>query len=264
MNRDKSKESKSASKAIERLGFMKNPYSWFLLVCILLGLGFSYYLGSQHYDLPVLDRFEAASAEEAASIVFAELLKEDPAETLPLILFIGLTPGAVEDVEFARSFLAQTNLNEKNKIDVVVVEKDLPMIELVPSQLQLDLKESAGSIAEAVKKAVATNKRIVVVAPNIYVSQLLGNNPIALIQERAGTTVTSLSLVKFPITEGQAKSFDPPCQVDAGDVRGTGPLGCAILQKSRILWRNLPAPEKYWGRLEKVGPKDFLLLLNRH
>lgn len=244
---------------------MRNPYSWFLLACIILGLGLSYYLGSQHYDLPLIERFESSSPQESALLVLKELEKERPTENLPEVMFVGVTPGSPEDIEFVQAFISAANDSDKNRFDVIVVEKNLPMIEQVISQIQLDIKDSISVLAEAIGQAQKSQKRLLIIGPSIYTSQLLAENPIAQIKTGVPTlSLASLSLVKFPITEGQAKSFDPPCQVDAGDVRGTGALGCAILQKSRILWRNLPAFEKYWGRLEKVGPTDYLLLFNRH
>ncbi|MFP5520050.1 MAG: hypothetical protein ACLGGX_09115 [Bdellovibrionia bacterium] len=241
---------------------MKNIYTWFLLALVVGGLALSFYLGNQHFDTVVIDVLEVEHPESFADQAF-ETLNSQP-EGLASVLFLGVEPGQVEDLEVWRRFVGNINKLDPENPVYVMAEAQLPFVDLVSAQMLVNLKEERQKVATILQKVVAEKQRAVVIAPNIYTSQLLEKGPAKLYIQEHQLQFTSLSIVKFPITPGQAEVFDPPCNVDQADIRGTGALGCAIRKKSQSLWKYKVKPNHYLGRIEKVGESDFLILFNRY
>jgi hypothetical protein len=192
-----------------------------------------------------------------------EKLKEEIKES-PLVM-LGVTPNQIEDVELWRGFLETAGKDPATKYDVIIVEPKLPYVELLPSNLRIELKEEMSRFVDGVKKARTEGLRVAVVVPSIYSSQVIKGNPVDRLKTEFGMNFTSLSVTKFPVTDEQEKVFEPLCAVeDRQDKEGTGALGCMIRQAAKKTRKGKFAPNKFSGLMEQSSPRDYLILLNRN
>lgn len=241
---------------------MKKYLYWISVVAIVgLGLYFAMSVSVHPETQTILKWSQFSTPEEFGKSVFEQVradVKKSP------VLFLGVTPNKIEDMELWRGFL-EANQEPGSKYDVVVVEPMLPYVELFASNMRIDIKEDMSRFVEGVQKARSEGLRVVVIVPNIYSSQLLKKNPVNRLKEDYKMEALSLSATKFPVTREQEESFDPKCVMEEGkDLTGTGPLGCVILNLARRTYRFKMEDNKYSGLMEKLSPADYLILLNRN
>lgn len=179
------------------------------------------------------------------------------------VLLLGVTPDQVEDLEVWQAFLNANN-EPGSKYDVVVVESKLPFIDLIASNLQLELKVEMDRFSEGIKAALSKNLRVAVILPNIYTSRLLERNPADILKNEKGIQFTSFSISKYPITIEQEASFLPACSVDSEDRDGTGSLGCMVRTKARSTYKIKLESGKYSGLMDQIDKNDYLILFNRN
>lgn len=238
-------------------------YTYWIGAIIVLGLGIYLSTAIQvHPETHTKVKFSQVSTpEEFGQTVLAQLNQE--IKTAPVVL-LGVTPNRIEDVELWRGFL-NANQQPGMKYDVVIVEPNLPYVELFEASLRVDIKNEMGRFVEGLNKARAEGLRVAVVVPNIYSSQLLLKNPVARLISEFKLNVLSLTVSKFPVTREQEAAFEPACIIEEGkDREGTGPLGCAIQNMARKTYRQKLEPNKLSGMMDQVNPNDFLILFNRN
>jgi len=173
-------------------------------------------------------------------------------------------PDQIEDIELWQGFLSALSSTE-SKYDMVMVDPQLPFVELLMADIQMDIKAEMFRFAEGVKKAIAQGHRVAVIVPSIYSTQLLLHNPAAKLKSGYQLNFTSLSISKFPLTRKQEEVFDPPCTLEPGkDPAGTGPLGCMVFEIARRTYREIFEKNKFSGLMDKTQDHDYLILLNRN
>ncbi len=204
-----------------------------------------------HYKVP----------EDFGREVFLKLKEEVKASP---IIFLGVTPNQIEDMELWRGFF-EANQEPGSKYDMIVVEPMLPYVELFDSNMRIDIKEEMARFVEGVQKARSEGLRVAVIVPHIYSTQLLKKNPASRLLTEYKMDILSLTAVKFPATREQEQAMEPACVFEESkDIAGTGALGCAIQNAARQTYR-LPLQEgQFSGLMEQSSPKDFLILLNRN
>lgn len=244
---------------------MKYLY-WLGAVAVIgVGIYFSMNISVQPQAVSKIQFSQFSSPEEFGKVVFEKLRLE--VREAPLVL-LGVTPNMIEDMEFWRGFL-ESNQEKGYKYDVIVVEPLLPYVELFDSNMRIDIKDEMRRFVEGVKKARAEGLRVAVIVPNIYSSQLIAKNPVDRLKMEFQLDVTSFSVTKFPLTSQQEQTFEPRCIMDVDgnkepDPAGTGSFGCMVLTIARKTYRKKFEENKYSGLVEQVGPKDYMILLNRN
>lgn len=238
-------------------------YVYWLAAALLIGGGLyiSTQLQLQPPSTPIMPFSEFSQPEEWGQAV-AKKLRPQLDETH--LVFLGVTPNQVEDMEFWKGFLAELSATGL-KYDLIIAEPFLAHVDLLQPNVKMDLKMESSRFVEGVKEALGQNLRTIVVVPTIYSSQLLIGNPASRLNAEHQLDFISLSLSKFPLTAEQDAVFEPLCVGEKGlDNAGTGKLGCSIRQLARRLLRKKLSPEKYSGLVEQVGDKDYLILFNRN
>lgn len=239
---------------------MKYVYWSAVLLVIALGLGLAVSYSLEPHSVPKIKFSQvdhAARFGEAVLQRMREEVRENP------LVFLGVMPGQVEDLELWKGFL-DANQEPGSKYDFIIVEPQLPYIDLIPAQLKIDIKEERPRFVEGVKKALAEGLRVAVIVPSIYASHLLPQNPADLLKNQDGLQFISFSVVKYPLTSQQEKDFEPRCSVDKEDRQGTGSLGCIIRTKARLTYRKKLESGKFSGLMDQTGEKDYLILFNRN
>ncbi|MNJ91345.1 hypothetical protein D3C87_89960 [compost metagenome] len=238
-------------------------YFYWLGIIILVAAGL--YISTQvEIQPPAVEKIKFTQfqqPEDLGKAIYETLrleIKESP------IVFLGVTPNQIEDMELWRGFLA-ANSETGSKYDIVIVEPMLPYVELLVSNMRIDIKAEPERFIEGVKKAREQGLRVAVIVPTIYSSQAIERNPATRFKDQYKLDFMSLSAAKFPVTEEQEVNFEPRCVLEQGvDVAGTGTLGCMVRQAARKTYRLKTETGKYSGLMEKTGAKDYLILLNRN
>lgn len=241
---------------------MKYMY-WIIVLAILGGgLGASVYFGSKTPNVALIEYIQVEQPEELGQMIADKLKKEVAASQ---VLFVGVTPDAIEDVELVRGFITAlaSSLETPVVFQVLGVEQNLPYVELLESNLRLDLKSEESRLVEGLQRAQIEGLRVLIVMPTIYATQTLSKNLAARVKA-LGIQPMSLSISKYPLTAQQAETFDPVCAVEVGDIKGTGGLGCAIRDLSQKAFGKQQEANKYSGLMNKVGESDYLVLFNRN
>lgn len=240
---------------------MKYLYWLGAIAVIALGIYFSTQISVQPDTLPKIKFTQVAVPEDLGKEIAEKL--EHEIQKAPIV-FLGVTPNKIEDLELLRGFL-EANQTPGSKYDVIVVEAQLPYVEIFNNGMHLDLKEDLPRLVEGIKKARSQNLRVAIIGPNIYSTQLVKGNPVARLKEEFKLDITSLSVSKFPLTRDQENVFEPKC-IDSGEVdpSGTSAYGCMIRQMARKTYKEKFEANKYSGLMDQTGPKDFTIIFNKN
>lgn len=206
--------------------------------------------------------YEQVDSPQEIGAKLARKLKPE-LQKQPLLVF-GVTPNQVEDLELVQGFL--TEISQANLgYEMVIAEPQLPHVDMISTQLKIDIKSELSRFASGVTESLSQGLRVAVVVPAIYSSQLLAGNPADRLKQEHNLNFMSITISPFPLTPQQAETFDPPCVGEKGhDNAGTGKLGCAIQQVARRATRQKLQQGKYSTMVERFGPEDYLVLLNRN
>lgn len=237
-------------------------YTYWAFAALILGTVI-YFISRPELEpqnLPKIQYTQVASPAEFGELIFKKLTED--VRQAP-VLFLGVTPDQVEDLEVWKSFLAAAALTDL-RYDMIIAEPQLPFIELLSPQMMMDLKTERDRFVEGVRAAQAKGMRVAVIVPTIYSSQLLTRNPADLLKTVHSLNFTSFSIAKYPVTIEQEAVFQPGCSVDEKDREGTGALGCAIRTKARTTYRQKVKPGTYSGMMDKIDKTDYLVLFNRN
>ncbi len=227
----------------------------------ILGIYFAMNFSITPKSIPKIKFSQVETAEELGQAVFERLRSE--IKQAPVVL-LGVTPNHIEDLELWKGFLA-ANQEPGSKYDVIIVEPMLPFVELIPSNMRIDVKDEMVRFVEGIKKAQEQGLRVAAIVPSIYSTQLLKANPAKRLKEEHQLDFTSFSVTKFPVTRQQEEAFEPPCAVgEEQDHTGTGALGCMIRDIARKTYRKKFEDNKMSGLMEQTGAKDYIILLNRN
>lgn len=238
---------------------MKHMYWAIAATVLLVGVGFSVYFGVQPKSIPKIKYSHFSDPGKAAGALMLRMNLE--LKSAPLLM-LGVMPGRKMDLEVWKAFLEQSHMPEL-QYQVVVIDPKLPFAaEIFPTALKLDIKDEAERFIEGAKNAKAQGLRMAVIAPTIYVSQRLQQNPMAQIKKNSDLQAVSISLMGFPRSPEQEAQMDIPCVMGSNDRDGVGALGCMAQQKARLNYRKKSKPGFYEGLMDQVGQQDYLFLFN--
>lgn len=224
---------------------------------VIGGLVTVLYFGLQPRSVPKINLSSFSTPEEAGQAVGKRLwleLKDAP------VLLLGVWPNHPEDIEVVRGLL--NSLTEPGQgYDVVVVEPQLPGVDVFVGAQSISLRDEAARFVEGVKNARAQGKRVVAIVPSMFSSRLIAEGPADRLKKEFELDFVSLSIAPFPFSRDEEGTFEVQCMT-GGDQTGFGALGCAVIQKARQNYRKKKDPTRYQGLMDLVGNQDYLLLLS--
>lgn len=176
------------------------------------------------------------------------------------LLLLGVWPGRAEEVIWVQDLLGKLKEKELH-YDVVVVQEDLPGFENFPANEKISFRDELSRFAAGAKDLLTQGRRVVVIAPSVFTTQLLSGNPADRLKTEFGLDPVSLSAAPFPHLREEEKGFEVACITGATDPSGTGPFGCAVLHKARSMYRKKKQADRFAASLDQVGLKDYLLLM---
>lgn len=240
---------------------MKYIYWVGAVVVIGLGIFFAMNVSVQPKTISKIPFSQVEVPEDFGKAVF-EILRSEVKQA-PFILW-GVTPNYIEDMELVRGFM-EANQEAGYIYDVIVVEPELPYVELFSSNMRIDTKNEMERFASGVKEALAEGHRVVAIVPNIYSSKLIPGNPVDRLRNDYGLEVTSFSVSKFASTKEQEAEFEPPCVLEPQkDFSKLGVFGCMVQEIGRKTYRQKIENNKFSGLMEMTGAGDYLILFNRN
>lgn len=240
---------------------MKYVYWICAVVVIGLGIFFAMNVSIQPKAIPKIKFSQVEVPEDFGKAVFETLRHE--VKQAPFILW-GVTPNYIEDMELVRGFM-EANQDAGSIYDVIVVEPELPYVELFASNMRIDTKNEMDRFANGVKEALAEGHRVVAIVPNIYSSKLIPGNPADRLRKDYGLEVTSFSVSKFASTKEQEAEFEPACVIEPQkDLSKLGAFGCMVQEIGRKTYRKKIENNKFSGLMEMTGAGDYLILFNRN
>ena len=165
---------------------MKHLY-W-IGVAVVLGLGIfiARSIRVSPQTITLIPFTQVATPEEMGQMVFASLQGE--VKQAPLLM-LGVTPNAIEDLELWQGFLAAAE-NSGLKYEMIVVEPQLPFVEIFHTAIHMDIKSEMRRFSEGLTQAKQKGTRVAVIVPSIYASQLLTKNPVDRLQKEFGQPST--------------------------------------------------------------------------
>jgi hypothetical protein len=171
------------------------------------------------------------------------------------IIFLGVEPGSKDHITIWKKWVS-LNTELGWKIDEVLIEPELPMRqELWPEAKSFDILKNELDFINFIRDQSKLNRRIVIIVPHIYSSQLIMDNPIKRIIKESQQKILSITLVTIDKTS-------LPCVADGVDYTGQSGLGCIVKQKL-FFYKNRKTKEHFlWsGMLEQFGFSDFLMFM---
>lgn len=178
------------------------------------------------------------------------------------MLAFGYQPERPEQLEIIREFL-KSNQDDGFKYDHLVVEDDLPSgtalgVEFGAGE-RINMRDSINTLAEGLRAALSQGKRVVLVMPSTYSAQVISGNIGSQLVKNFKLPLTTISIVELLTNRDQEKTVSLQCLVTDAEQGGTGPLGCAILQASRSIYRKKMEAGKRPGMMDQRGISDYLV-----
>ncbi len=243
---------------------MKKIYAIIIGILSLVALVWVIQLSLEGKPVVKIKLSEFQSTKELSQSILMRLRQEIKDHS---ILFLGVDPEEPLHLEVWRELLMMDQ-EPGWKIDEIFVEKGL----ILPKPLGLgeniiDVKEFESHFKTTWFSESYKNKRVAVIVPNIYSSQLIKDNPAQRLKSNPNESrILSLSLVPLSDNTESPEVNRIPCAADGADYTGQSPLGCMIRKKA-MFWKRKFAPKKngsYLGIVEQVGLHDYLIYFRSH
>lgn len=235
---------------------MKYIYGIFIGVVAVAALAWIIHLGVQGKPLAKIKLSEFQSDQELAKAIAMRLRQELKDHS---VVFLGVDPEESEHLLIWKEFLQQAN-EPGWKFDEILIEEGLT---LGPpwglGERIVNIKAEETNLKELWASANYKEKRIAVVVPHIYGSQLIKDNPVQRVKLNPNEgRILSLTIVPMGQTGEEAAVTRLPCVADGVDYTGQSPLGCAIRKKS-MFWSRPLKPGVRLALVEQFGLHDYLV-----
>ncbi len=260
---------------------LKKIYWLVVGLIVMSALGTMVYYGMQPRAIRKINisQFEDNSVLARSLLLrFREEIKNSP------LLFFGIDPQNQDDWKVLDTFLRE-NQEAGFHYDYVAMDDLLNPPAGFPEFEKIQTKENIEQFWLGISQALRTQKRVVVIVPYIYSTQMVPGNVVNKIREKILafnkenenqksdsktnldltqtsklTLPTSFSMAKLPRTRPEEKEMAFPCVVEAIDQSGVGPFGCQITQVARTSYRKRFPIGSHVGLASQVGLRDYLIL----
>lgn len=246
---------------------MKYLYWIGAAIVLIGGLVASLYFGIQPRTLPKITASYFQTEDEMAKAISQRLRQElfnyD-------FLFLGAEPGRPEHLRLWLSFLEEQKKEVGGAYTVLIVDPEYKAtlstedLKLLTADQEISLKDSVAEVAEVIKNARVQKKRVAYLAPNLYTAQMLQQSPTQRLKHEFQLKTASFSAVYFPMTPEEENNLLFPCSTDEKDYLGTGKLGCAVIQKYRVIRRKLKPKLNFTGLMDLTGESDYLVFFRKN
>lgn len=238
---------------------MKYIYGIFIGLATLIGLVWVIHLGLEGKPIAKIKLSEFSSNSIIAESILMRLRQELKDHQ---IVFLGVDPAEPEHQDIWKHFL-QLAFEPGWKFDEIYFEKGLVSTnEGTPFGLNekiIDFKMKEQDLKLLWASSEYREKRIAVVVPHIFSSQLIKDNPVQRVKVNPNEgRILSITLVPMGLNADDAVVKRLPCAAEGADYTGESPLGC-VIRKQAMFWTKPLKKYVKLGLLEQVGLHDFLM-----
>lgn len=234
---------------------MGKLYWTVVVLTVVTGLGIAITFGLQGKTVPKIKWSHFADAQEVAQSVELRLSQELRSYDM---VFIGPHPANPLHVESSAKILQWLKSQGPS---LVVADPNLLEKMNIEHDISLNLMQESDRFLEGMQK-VPPGTRVIVWAPNIYVTHLVSSSPINKMQDQLKNMhYIVLSFMTFPESKEAEKDFEIPCATGETDASGFAELGCFIREQSRANYRKEKIENKSPGYLNQVRTHEFMFFL---
>ncbi len=232
---------------------------WTIVALVLVGgLTTAIYFGLQGKSVPLIKWSHFSNADEASQAVKSRMKQE---LSRYQFYFIGPHPRKPLHIQTAINITEWLRSQGKNIliVDTLMLEQNPSLQDLKPD-LVLDLGREKEKFLAGIK-AIDIETKVIVFAPNIYVTHFSAQSPVAQMQEQLGNYIV-LSFVNFPGSREEEKEYEFPCRT--ADSEGTQlDLGCFVLGQARSKYLKKKVEGKTPGFLNLVRSREYMFFLGK-
>jgi hypothetical protein len=235
---------------------MKYIYGIFIGFLAVAALAWVIHLGIEGKPVAKIKLSEFQSNREIAEAVNMRLRQELKDHS---VVFLGVDPEEPAHLQIWKEFL-QLAIEPGWKFDEILIEKALGESEPWGlGEINLDVKEQEAELKTRWSSEGYKSKRVAVVVPHIYASQLIKDNPVQRLKLNPNEgRMLSITIVPLAQKADAPEVNRLPCAADGADYTGQSPLGCVIRKRS-MFW-NKPLKEGVrLGLVEQFGLHDYIL-----
>lgn len=234
---------------------MKYIYGFFIGVLTLAALIWVIQLGIEGKPIAKIKLSEFQSPIEVSQAINMRLRQELKDHS---IVFLGVDPDEPEHLLIWKEFLRL--IQEPGwKFDEVIIDSGLGVKDSWALGEQVfNIKEMEATLKAHWSSPEFNNKRVAIVVPDIYSSQLIKDNPVQRLKVNPNEgRMLSISLVPLGKNTNEEAVNRIPCSAEGADYTGQSPLGCAIRKKA-MFWSKPLKEGVRLGILEQHGLHDYL------
>ncbi len=233
----------------------KKLYISFLILSVLAGFIYILQIGLQEKTISKIKWSHFNDSREVAESIANRLRQETKDHQ---VIMFGVDPGNLNHLKIVKSWL-EFNKSPGWNIDLIYIEPALSGgKEMFPQATPIDIREFEDKTVGLLNDFFESKKRILIIAPHIYVSQFIKENPVSRILKKLkpaqSQLVMGISLI--PILSESSLTC-----VSAGvDYTGQSPLGCLAQEKS-FFYQKKKFEKNMSGALDQYGLNDYLFFL---
>ncbi len=229
---------------------------WTLVVLVIAsGVGIVLNFGLKGRTIPKIKWAYFANAQEASDAAQLRLRQEFMAFNL---VFIGPHPENELHIETSLKFISWLRTLGNN---VLIADPRLSEKSGISADLSLNLMTEKERFLTGLRQT-PQGYRVIVWAPNLYVTHVLTDSPISQIaSDLRSWNYGVLSFTTFPANRESEAEFEIPCQTGDADASGLSQLGCFIRGQARPHYRKPPMPGKIPGFLNHVRSREYMFFL---
>lgn len=232
---------------------------WSVVAIVLVtGLTTALYFGLQWKSVPLIRWSNFANSQEVLTAIETRMSQElSPFQ----LYFIGPHPRIPFHVQSGIK-VAEWLRSQGPSILIVdrIMSEENPEIKALNADITLDLGREKERFLEGLKN-IGPEQKVIVLAPNIYVSHFAGQSPVAEMHSQLKKYIV-LSFFPFPRSREEEKDFEFPCRTLDSSASGLD-LGCFVLGQSRRFYRKESVAGKVPGFLNLVRTGEYMFFLGK-
>jgi hypothetical protein len=235
---------------------------WVIVVVVLVtGVTASLYFGLEAKSVPLIRWSYFANATEASDAVQTRMSQE---LSNYQIYFLGPHPEKQLQIQTTINLVQWLKSQNPKAIlvaDRIMTGRSLEIQSLKP-ELILDLGKERERFLEGIN-AISAEQKVIVIAPNIYVTHFLAQSPVSEMQEQLQTqNYVVLSFMNFPRSREEEKDFEFPCRTSDSSATQLD-LGCFVMGQSRPFYWKKNIEGKVPGFLNLVKSREYMFFLGQ-
>lgn len=252
--------SKTNVKDLVKAGKMGKLYWLAVVIVLAAGLSTALYFGNQGKTVPLIKWSYFSNADEVSGAIQSRI-----GEELKIYQFYFLGPHPKKPLHLQSTVNIVKWIKSQGPAIVIadsIMAAEYEEIKELNPELTLDLSKEADRFLAGIK-AIGPEQKVIIIAPNVYITHMLDQSPVSLMQsELQSEKYVILSFFNFPQSRDEEKDFEFACRTTESSATKLD-LGCFILGQSRKFYSKEKVADKIPGLLNLIGSREYMFLLGK-